>query len=209
MPSGENASPWTRWVRGMLGQPKRAQGNKDELMSLLLATLLPGLILVAVGGALLSGNTLVSSSFKSFPRSTNATLVFFGAASGWFLYRVWNLSPADFGEYRLPLFIGFALVAALSYWCVPDFLAVRGLAALVLLAASPILDAGYMNYQPQVYPLKVFVYLCIALAIWIGASPYRLRDFLEWLFRTSDRPRVIGSALLGYGVLLGIMAFAY
>ena len=178
-------------------------------MSLLLATLLPGLVLAALGGALLSGNTLVSSSLKSFPRSATATLVFFGGASGWFLYQVWNLSPADFGEYRGPLFIGFALVAALSYWCVPDFLAVRGLAALVLLAAMPLLDAGYMNYQPQVYPLKVFVYLCIALAIWLGASPYRLRDFFEWLFRTSGRPRIVGSALLGYGVLLGILAFTY
>jgi hypothetical protein len=178
-------------------------------MSLQLATLLPGLVLAALGGALLSGNSLVSSSLKSFPRSANATLVFFGAASGWFLYRVWNLSPADFGEYHVPLFIGFALVAALSFWCVPDFLAVRGLAALVLLAASPILDAGYMNFQPQVYPLKVFVYLCIALAIWLGATPYRLRDFFEWLFRTSGRPRVAGGALLGYGVLLMVLAFTY
>ena len=193
----------------MFAESKRTQGNENDFMSLLLATLLPGLVLAALGGALLSGNTLVSSSLKSFPRSTNATRVFFGAASVWFLYRVWNLSPADFGEYRAPLFIGFALVAALSFWCVPDFLAVRGLAALVLLAAMPLLDAGYMNYQPQVYPLKIFVYLCIALAIWLGASPYRLRDFFEWLFRTSGRPRVVGSALLGYGVLLGIMAFTY
>ncbi|HTZ20520.1 MAG TPA: hypothetical protein VMC06_06535 [Opitutaceae bacterium] len=178
-------------------------------MSLLLATLLPGLVLAALGGALLSGNTLVPSTLKSFPRSTNATVVFFGGASGWFLYQVWNLSPADFGEYHVPLFFGFAAVAALSFWCVPDFLAVRGLAALVLLAAMPLLEAGYMNYQPQVYPLKIFVYLCIALAIWIGATPYRLRDFFEWMFRTSSRPRVVGSALLGYGVLLGIMAFSY
>ena len=179
-------------------------------MSLLLATLLPGLILVAVGGALLSGNTLVSSTLKSLPRSANATIIFFGAASGWFLYRVWNLSPADFGEYRLPLFIGFALVAALSFWCVPDFLAVRGLAALVLLAASPLLDAAYMEWShPQRLLLVGFVYACIALAIWLGATPYRLRDFFEWLFRTSGRPRAVGSALLGYGVLLIAVAFTY
>jgi len=190
-------------------ESKKMQDNENDLMSLLLATLLPGLVLAALGGALLSGNTLVSSSLKAFPRSPNATLVFFGAATVWFLYRVWNLSPADFGEYHVPLFIGFALVAAFSFWCVPDFLAVRGLAALVLLAASPLLDAGYMNFQPQVYPLKIFVYLCIALAIWLGASPYRLRDFFEWLFRTSDRPRAVGAALLGYGVLLGMIAFTY
>jgi hypothetical protein len=179
-------------------------------MSLLLATLLPGLVLAALGGALLSGNTLVSSSLKSFPRSANATVVFFGAASLWFLYRVWNLSPADFGEYRMPLFFGFALVAALSYWCVPDFLAVRGLAALVLLAASPLLDAAYMEWShPQRLFLVSFVFVCIALAIWLGASPYRLRDCFEWLFRTSGRPRAVGSALLGYGVLLIAVAFTY
>jgi hypothetical protein len=179
-------------------------------MSLLLATLLPGLVLAALGGALLSGNSLVSSTLKSFPRSSNATLVFFGAASVWFLYRVWTLSPADFGEYRVPLFIGFALVAALSFWCVPDFLAVRGLAALVLLAASPLLDAAYMEWNhPQRLLLVGFVYVCIALAIWLGATPYRLRDFFEWLFRTSGRPRVVGGVLLGYGALLSAVAFTY
>ena len=179
-------------------------------MSLLLATLLPGLVLAALGGALLSGNTLVSSTLKSIPRSANATMIFFGAASGWFLYRVWNLSPADFGEYHVPLFCGFALVAALSFWCVPDFLAVRGLAALVLLAASPLLDAAYMEWShPQRLFLVSFVFGCIALAIWLGASPYRLRDFFEWMFRTSGRPRAVGTALLGYGVLLIALAFTY
>ena len=194
----------------MFDESKRTPDNEYDLMSLLLATLLPGLILVAVGGALLSGNSLVSSTLKSFPRSANATVVFFGAASVWFLYRVWNLSPADFGEYRLPLFLGFALVAALSYWCVPDFLAVRGLAALVLLAASPLLDAAYMEWSyPQRLFLVSFVYVGIAFAIWLGATPYRLRDFFEWLFRTSGRPRAVGSTLLGYGVLLIAVAFTY
>jgi hypothetical protein len=179
-------------------------------MSLLLATLLPGLLLAALGGALLSGNSLVSSTLKAFPRSSNATLVFFGAASVWFLYRAWNLSPADFGEYHVPLFIGFALVAGLSFWCVPDFLAVRGLAALVLLAASPLLDAAYMEWShPQRLLLVGFVYVCIALAIWLGATPYRLRDFFEWLFRTSGRPRAVGGALVGYGLLLIAVAFTY
>ena len=159
---------------------------------------------------MLSGNSLVSSMLKSFPRSTNATWLFFGTASVWFLYRVWNLSPADFGEYHVPLFIGFALVAALSFWCVPDFLAVRGLAALVLLAAMPLLEAAYMEWShPQRLFLVGFVFVCIALAIWLGASPYRLRDFFEWLFRTGGRPRAVGGALLGYGVLLGVVAFTY
>jgi hypothetical protein len=63
--------------------------------------------------------------------------------------------------------------------------------------------------HPQRLLLVGFVYVCIALAIWIGATPYRLRDFFEWLFRTSGRPRVVGGALLGYGVLLIVVAFTY
>jgi hypothetical protein len=179
-------------------------------MSLLLATLLPGLLLLALGGALLSGNTLVSSTLKAFPRSTNAAYLFFGGATLWFLYHVWNMSPADFREFRVPLFFGFAAVAVLSFWYVPDFLAVRGLAALVLLAASPLLGAAYMEWShPQRLLLVGFVYLCIALAIWLGATPYRLRDFFEWLFRTDRRPRVLGGALLVYGLVLSIVAFTY
>ena len=177
-------------------------------MSLFLANLLTGLTLVAIGGALFSGNAAVASALRAFPRSQRATWVLFGTATIWFLYRVLHLSPADFGEYRVALFTGFAAVAVFSFWCVPDFLAVRGLAALVLLAAMPLLEAGYMNYQPSVYPLKIFVFLCIALAIWLGASPYRMRDFFEWLYGAPKRARLLGGALLGCGVLFGIIAVA-
>ncbi|MBI5382738.1 MAG: hypothetical protein HZA31_12640 [Opitutae bacterium] len=179
-------------------------------MSLQLATLLPGLLLLALGGALLSGNSAVRAALTAFPRSRPATYVCFGAACAWFLYHVWHLSPADFAEYKLYLFIGFAAVGALSFWCVPDFLAVRGLAALVLLAASPLLEAAYMDWaHPQRLLMVGFVFLCISLAIWLGASPYRLRDALEWMFRTEGRPRLVGGVLAGYGAVLLVVAFTY
>lgn len=67
-----------------------------------------------------------------------------------FVYGIWHLSPADFGEYRKILFVAFAAIAALSFWCVPDFLAVRGGCVLVLMGAMPLLDAAYMEYdKPQ------------------------------------------------------------
>ena len=59
--------------------------------------------------------------------------MFFGAGAVWFLINIWNLSPADFGEYRTPLFVFFGAVAILAFKYVPDFLAVRGVCALVLL----------------------------------------------------------------------------
>lgn len=179
-------------------------------MSLTLATLIPGLLLLALGAALLSGHATVTAVLKAFPRSTTAAVVLFGSGALWFLYKVWHLPEADFGQYRTLLAIAFGVIALLSFKYVPDFLAVRGLAVLVLLSAAPLLDAAYMHYdQPQRLFMVSLVYLCIALAIYLGASPYRLRDFFEWLFRAPGRGRVLGGALVGYGLLLAIVAFTY
>jgi hypothetical protein len=176
-------------------------------MSLFFATLLTGIVVAGLGALLLSGHSAVSSVLRGFPRSQGATVLLFGAASAWFLYRVWNLSMADFGEFRTMLFVFFAAVALLSFYYVPDFLAVRGLAGLLLLAALPLLDAAYMHYElPQRLLLVGFVYLCIFLALWLGAQPYRMRDFLEWLYRQPARPRALGGALLAYGLALCAVA---
>ena len=179
-------------------------------MSLTLATLLPGILLFLVGVLLFSRNSLVVSASRAMPRSRAATVVLFGGAAVWFLTRVWTLSMADFGEYRTALLIFFALLALLAFSQVPDFLAVRGLAALMLLAATPLLDAAYMEYHhPQRLFMVSAVYVGIALAIYLGAVPFRLRDFIDWLFATAERPRVIGAALAVYGLVLGVVAFTY
>jgi hypothetical protein len=189
----------------------RERGKRNDfIMTLFLANLLPGLLLFALGLPLLLNHSGFVVALKAFPRSTVATYVLFGTGAGWFLYQIWHLSPADFGDYRGLLFVAFAAVAVLSFKCVPDFLAVRGLCVLVLLSAMPLLMAGYMNFQyGRIYFYKVLVYLAIALAIWLGAQPWRLRDFLTWLFARPGRARAVGGVLAGYGLLLSIVAFTY
>jgi hypothetical protein len=179
-------------------------------MTLSLATLLPGILLLVIGFPLLLNHRGFVLALERMPRSQTAAVIFFGSGALWFLWAVWNLSPADFGEYRTPLTIGFAIVAALSFKCVPDFLAVRGLCALVLMSATPLLAAAYMEYQ---YPQRLFlvslVYVLIVFAIWLGASPYRLRDFFERLFARPGRIRGFGALLVGYGALLTVVSFTY
>src|SRR5262245_9804908 len=179
-------------------------------MSLTLATLIPGLLLIVLGVPLLLNHSGYTAMLKSFPRSTRASYVFFGLGAAWFLYAIWHLSPADFGEYRTYLFIGFLLVAILSFKCVPDFLAVRGLATLVLMGAMPLLQAAYMEYEkPQRLLMVTIVYLALAGAIWLGAQPWRLRDLFGWLFAQPARTRKMGGALAGYGLLLAVVALTY
>jgi hypothetical protein len=179
-------------------------------MSLSIATLIPGLLLLALGVPLLLAGRGVEAALKALPRSPAGAYLFFGSAAVWFLYNIWHLSAADFGDYRVPLFFAFAAIAALAFKCIPDFLAVRGLCVLALLGAWPVLMAGYMVWDyGRIYFLKVLVYLCIVLAIWLGTQPWRLRDFIEWLFARPGRARGFGGLLAGYGLLLAVIAFTY
>lgn len=179
-------------------------------MSLFLATLLVGLVLLLVGGALVSDTSLVRSALKAFPRSARASYVFFGLAAAWFLHRVAHLSEADFGQFRNPLLIGFGAVAFLSFFYVAEFLAVRGLAALILLSAGPLLEAAFGEYEiPARLFMVTIVYVALTAALWLGAQPWRLRDAIEWLQRVPGRARLVGSAFAAYGLLLVGVAFTY
>jgi hypothetical protein len=132
-----------------------------------------------------------------------------GIASAWFLYKVLNLGPADFGQYRHLLFVVFLVTALGSFYYVPDFLAVRGLAALVLLVAAELLGAAFLEPPQSRLFLVSFVYLAIVAALYLGASPYRLRDFLDWLYRKDVRPRVFGGIFAAYGAVLLVVALTY
>jgi hypothetical protein len=181
-------------------------------MTLTTATVLPGLLLIALGALFLTGNSAVVSMFKSLPRSRVAAVVFFGGGAIWFLYVLAGLPEADLilAKSPRPLMVGFGALALLAFYYLPDFLAVRGLAIVTLLGAWPLLMAAYGEYDlPQRLFMVTIVYLAVALALYVGAVPYRLRDFFHWLFSRPQRAKALGGALLGYGLLLVATAFTY
>jgi hypothetical protein len=179
-------------------------------MSLFFATLLVGLVLLLLGILIGADTSMVRAALRSFPRSRTAAYVLFGVAAVWFLTRVSVLSEADFGQHRKLLFLFFAGVAVLSFFYVAEFLAVRGLAALVLLAAGPLLEAAFGKYEiPSRLLMVSVVYLALTAALWIGAQPWRLRDAIEWLQRVPGRARIAGAFFAGYGLLLLGLAFSY
>jgi hypothetical protein len=181
-------------------------------MSLFLATLLPGLLLALLGGLLLWNDPRVSSTARALPRSHRAAQLFFGIAAVWFLWRLSNLGESDliFFKTPLPVMGAFGLLTVLAFIYTPDFLAVRGLAVLMLLAAEPLLYAAYMEYgHPQRLLLVTAVYIGLALALYLAAAPYRLRDFFDWLFKSRGRSRLIGVILLAYGLATAAAALTY
>ena len=181
-------------------------------MSLFLATLLPGLFLALLGALLLWNHATVGSTARALPRSSGAAWLLFGAGAAWFLWRISRLGEADliFFKTPQPVMLGFAVLALLAFFYTPDFLAVRGLCVLMLLAAEPLLYAAYMEYQhPQRLLMVTAVYAGLVAALYLAAAPFRLRDWFEWLFHRPARPRLVGAILLAYGLATSAAAFTY
>lgn len=179
-------------------------------MSLFLATLLTGLAFIAWGAPFLKGGPGVRKSAFALLRSEIAAVLLFGVAAGWFIWHVTQLGKADFGDYKNILLIIFGATAVGAFFYTPDFLAVRGLASLILLSASHLLGSAYMQYEiPQRLLLVVIVYVLIVVAMFLGTMPYLLRDFFEWLWEQPKRLKVFGGAFIGYGAVLVITSFTY
>lgn len=147
---------------------------------------------------------------KGFPRSRMAANVTMGVGGIWTLYKVAHLGEANYGDFKQYIFIGFALVGLLSFKYAPDFLSVRGTCILYLLVADLLLNGAFGHYEE---PLRLFMvtplFIGAALSLYLGYSPFRLRDFFSWLFGTAARPKIFGVSFLLYGVFVGALAFAY
>ncbi|HVU37149.1 MAG TPA: hypothetical protein VHC95_02345 [Opitutales bacterium] len=180
-------------------------------MTLFAVTLTAAGLLLLLGAGLLWSGPAVEHAAKGFPRSMGAAVVFFGAGTLWFLYDLSQLTSADFGDYKQWLIFVFAAAGLGAFFVAKDFLAVRGVAVLALLAARVALDAS-MAYAPppdsRVW-LNAFVYVAIVLGIYLGAAPYHARDWLAWLFAKRTRARALGAVCAVYGAWLAVVAAGF
>ncbi|MCC5805842.1 MAG: hypothetical protein JJU00_05885 [Opitutales bacterium] len=181
------------------------------LLSLILAA-----ILIALGAAFFRCTAAWRSASMRFLRSEQAAYVTLGAGGLWFLYNVWNLSPADnlfnmdFGLFRMILLGLFGGTMVGAFFVVKDFLSVRGLAILILLFGATGLGAAFGHYDiPQRLFFVTLLYILITFATVIGAAPFYLRNLLEWLYAATGRARVLGGTLAVLGGVLAVVSFTY
>ena len=92
---------------------------------------------------------------------------------------------------------------------VDEFLAVRALGILALLAASPLLDAAFL--QPPMSRLLVVLvaYGWIVAGMFWVAQPHLLRDQIAWVGRNAARWTLAAGAGVVYGLLLLFCALAW
>lgn len=178
-------------------------------LTLFSATLLSGLVLLGIGLAF-SLSSPFGAMIKGFPRSKIAAYVTMGIGGLWTLYRVTQLGEADYGNFKQYIFLGFLVLGVGAFKYAPDFLSVRGACIIFLLVADVLLGTAFGVYEtPERLFLVTPIYIGIALSLYLAYAPYRVRDFLSWLFAGALRVKLFGLVIALYGGLLSGVAFAY
>ena len=171
--------------------------------------ILLGVWLIASHAIALTKPDLVKPWLKGFPRNEKIGTVLVIIAFAW-TFVVW--SCMDLGEFfkiekPVQMILVAGCVGVVVY--VKEFLAVRSLGFLMILAAAPILDSAFLK-EPQTRLLIVALAYVIALKgmFWVG-MPYLMRDQINWVLAKDKRYQIGALAGAVYGLVVLACALAW
>lgn len=177
--------------------------------SLRTAGLVVGFALLLWHGWALAAPERVKPWLRNFPRSRVTGIVLSAIAAAW---AFWLAATMDLGEFtpNRTLICGAVIVGAVM---VPlfaeEFLAVRALGILALLATDPLLSAAFLRPEKSRLLLVFLAYAwAIAGLVFVGA-PYVMRDIITWV---TARPWLYRAAALTgavYGAALIAVSFLF
>jgi len=181
-------------------------------MKLSLLSILLGLGLAAPQVYGLTKPTAFAAAARKFPRHIPTGIFLMALATLWFLWNVKQEPIADFAAIKPHMMVAFAAIGLGTCIFVQDFLAVRGLAVVLLLLAKLMVDTGHphLGQTPWVLLIQTWAYILVVAGIWFTVSPWRLRDFLNWATATEQRIRIGSGVRLAFALLvvvLGLTAF--
>ncbi len=180
--------------------------QKLTSMKLSLLALLLGLALAAPQVYGLLKPAQFGAALRRFPRSELWGFILMPLGTVWFLYYLKTDDIADFAAFKPLLFLGFAIVGFGACVFVRDFLAVRGLAVVVLLVAKVVLDTARWVDTGWRLVLVVWAYLWICAALVFTVSPWRMRDLIAFATATDRRVRIGSAARLAFALLIVVLA---
>ena len=142
----------------------------------------------------------VKGWLRTLPRSRAMGVLFLTIDAVWAFALVATMDLGEFQHWRTSLLILIPVSYLLTLKYVDEFLAVRSLGILALLAAEPILEAAFLQPPASRLLLVVVAYVWVVLGMfWVG-MPYLMRDQISWLLRSEARWKAVCVAGLAYGV---------
>ncbi|MBB5350217.1 hypothetical protein HNR46_000441 [Haloferula luteola] len=182
--------------------------------------LILGLLMVAGHLLMLVKAAPVQTFLKRFPRNQQLGQVLMGLGLIWFWLLVaspgkgiFHALSMDFGDQfnaakpilriAVPVLI-FALSIAIK-----EFLAVRALGLLGLMAAAPILEAHFQKWPTGHVLIPLWTYGMIIASLYFVGMPYLFRDAVSWATASASRWKTLSLAGLVYGAAVVACALLF
>jgi hypothetical protein len=154
--------------------------------------------------------SMYRDAVREFPRSEMWGYILMAVGTLWFLWNLKQENISDFAAYKNLMMVAFGLLGIATCVYVKDFLAVRGLAIVLMLLAKLMVDTARWADTPWRLVIITLAYLMVIAGIWFIISPWRLRDLIQWSTQSDQRVRVGSSVPLALGMamaLLGLTVF--
>jgi hypothetical protein len=190
-----------------------------EHLPLFTAGIVLAIWLIGAHAVMLAKPAQTQAFLIKFPRNQFLGQILLGIGLGWFwlliapsgMGRLSALSM-DLGEFNaakgiLRLLVPAALV--LVTISVRDFLAVRALGLVGLMAASPLLEAAFLKDPQSRLLVPIFAYAMLTASLFCVGMPYLFRDAVSWVTAKPQRWTLVSGAGLVYGIAVLVCAFAF
>lgn len=181
---------------------RNAQGDNLGIMTrLAITSTILGVAVIAGRAPGIIVPAKFSELMQKFPRSVLWGRVLMGICAVWAGIIMYNAATDDWAWAKPLIVIGVPI----AYWLViqyaDQFLALRGLAALLLLVAKLAVDAADLSEMPSRLIITVMSYVMVCAAVWMASAPHQVRDTIG--FVTANTTRCRAFCLLG--TLVGVM----
>jgi len=161
-----------------------------------------GLLLIALHLYALLKPQQVTHWLRLLPRSYTAGAILTTIAFLWCFILMATMDLGEMAHLRRWLLIALPIGYFLTLRFVDDFLAVRAIAILLLLAADTLLCAAFLRPEPGRLLLVLLAYAWIIKGLFYAGIPHLMRDGIQWV--TAQPFRWRAATLLGtaYGFAL-------
>jgi hypothetical protein len=148
-----------------------------------------------------------AAAARKFPRSVPVGYLLTLLGTAWFTWNVSGESLADFEIMKPFLYALFIGVGVGTCVFVTDFLAVRGLAVVLLLLAKLMFDSERWEPSPWRLVIAVWGYVLVLAGMWFTVSPWRLRDLVNWSTASDQRTRLLSAVRCAFGLFIATLGF--
>lgn len=139
---------------------------------------------------------------QRFPRSPFWGKILFGIALLWTFFLALITDLGEFSSLRNSILGGIVIGGGLFGWLVPDFLAVRSLGFIALLAARPMLELTFLQAGALPLLLSILAYVWVIIGLFSVGMPYLLRNFITFI--TAPERAQLWRLLSWMGLIYGL-----